>query len=73
MTAFTAADALTPAGQWGSLHRRNPSFVGNSRSLVFGGYLGQVNVHDLGDPVETHWFDDQDVIRPGRLDRPRGR
>ena len=61
VTAFTAADSLTPAGQWGSLHRRNPSFVGNSRSLVFGGYLGQVNVHDLGDPVETHWFDDQDV------------
>ena len=61
VTAFTAADGLTPAGQWGSLHRRNPSFVDDSRSLVFGGYLGQVNVHDLGDPVETHWFDDQDV------------
>jgi hypothetical protein len=61
VTAFTAADGLTPASQWGSLHRRNPSFAGNSRSLVFGGYLGQVNVHDLGDPVETHWFDDQDV------------
>ena len=61
VTAFTAADALTPASQWGSLHRRNPSFVTNSRTLVFGGYAGQVNVHDLGDPVETHWFDDYDV------------
>ena len=61
VTAFTAADALTPASRWGSLHRRNPSFVTNSRTLVFGGYAGQVNVHDLGDPVETHWFDDYDV------------
>jgi len=61
VTAFTAADTLTPASTWGSLHRRNPSFVGNARTLVFGGYGGQVNVHDLGDPVETHWFDDYDV------------
>jgi hypothetical protein len=61
VTAFTAADTLTPAAQWGALHRRNPSFVTNTRTLVFGGYAGQVNVHDLGDPVETHWFDDYDV------------
>ena len=31
VTAFTAADALTPAAQWGSLHRGNPSFVSNTR------------------------------------------
>ena len=61
VTAFTAADKLTPAATWGALHRRNPSFVTNTRTLVFGGYAGQVNVHDLGDPVETHWFDDYDV------------
>ena len=27
VTAFTAADRLTPAAQYGTLHRRNPSFV----------------------------------------------
>jgi hypothetical protein len=61
VTAFTAPDALTPAAQWGSLYRSDPSFVSGTRSLVFGGYGGQVNVHDLGDPAETHWFDDYDV------------
>ena len=62
VTAFTAADGLTPAGQWGALYRSNPSFVTDTRSLVFGGYGGQVNVHDLGDQAETHWFDDDDVV-----------
>jgi hypothetical protein len=61
VTAFTASDTLTPAAQWGVLHRGNPSFVSSTRTLVFGGYAGQVNLHDLGDPVETHWFDDYDV------------
>ncbi len=62
VTAFTAADRLTPAAQYGTLHRRNPSFVSTTRALVFGGYAGQVNVTDLGDDVETHWFDDYDVV-----------
>jgi opacity protein-like surface antigen len=62
VTAFTAADRLTPAAQYGVLHRRNPSFVSATRALVFGGYAGQVNVTDLGDDVETHWFDDYDVF-----------
>jgi WD40 repeat protein len=61
VTAFTAADKLTPASQYGVLHRRNPSFVSSTRALVFGGYAGQVNVTDLGDATETHWFDDYDV------------
>jgi hypothetical protein len=61
VTAFTAADRLTPAAQLGVLHRRNPSFVSAGRALVFGGYAGQVNVTDLGDAVETHWFD-YDVV-----------
>ncbi|HZB74734.1 MAG TPA: hypothetical protein VE526_00825 [Solirubrobacteraceae bacterium] len=61
VTAYTAADALTPASRWGAVHRRNPSFVTDSRALVFGGYLGQVNTHDLGDAAEVHWFDDQDI------------
>jgi hypothetical protein len=62
VTAFTAADRLTPAAEYGTLHRRNPSFVSTSRALVFGGYGSQVNVTDLGDDVETHWFDDYDVV-----------
>ena len=81
VTAFTAADRLTPAAQYGALHRRNPSFVSAGRALVFGGYAGQVNVTDLGDDVETHWFDDYDVagqadatdLGDGELDRQGNR
>ena len=73
VTAFTAADRLTPAAQYGALHRRNPSFVSATRALVFGGYAGQVNVTDLGDDVETHWFDDYDVFGQADADRPRRR
>ena len=61
VTAYTAVGALTPASQWGTVYRRNPSFVTASRALVFGGYLGQVNTHDLGEAAEVHWFDDQDI------------
>ena len=62
VTAFTDADHLTPAAQYGSLYRSNPSFVTSKRALVFGGFAGQVNVTDLGDAEETHWFDDYDVF-----------
>jgi hypothetical protein len=46
----------------GNLYLSNPSWVGNSRALVFGGYLHQVNTHDLGAAEDVHWFDDQDMV-----------
>jgi hypothetical protein len=61
VTAYTAADRLTPAAEGGVPFRWQQSWVTNTRTLVFGGYLGQVNVHDVGQPAEVHWFDDQDM------------
>jgi hypothetical protein len=55
---ITSAGAPLP----GNLYLSNPSWVGNSRTLVFGGYLHQVNTHDLGAAEDVHWFDDQDVV-----------
>ena len=46
----------------GNLYLSNPSWVGNSRTLVFGGYLHQVNTHDLGAAEDVHWFDDHEVV-----------
>jgi hypothetical protein len=46
----------------GNLYLSNPSWVGNSRTLVFGGYLHQVNTHDLGAAEDVHWFDDYEVV-----------
>jgi hypothetical protein len=38
----------------------DPQWVSRSRLMVFGGYLYQVNLWDLGQPDRFHWFDDQD-------------
>jgi hypothetical protein len=46
----------------GNVYLSNPSWVNNSRTLVFGGYLHQVNVHDIGAAEDVHWFDDEDVV-----------
>lgn len=46
----------------GNLYLSNPSWVGNARTLVFGGYLHQVNTHDLGAAEDVHWFDDHEVV-----------
>jgi hypothetical protein len=46
----------------GNLYLSNPSWVGNSRTLVFGGYLSQVNTHDLGASDAVHWFDDYEIV-----------
>lgn len=46
----------------GNLYLSNPSWAGNSRTLVFGGYLHQVNTHDLGAPEDVHWFDDYEIV-----------
>jgi len=56
----TATGAPLP----GNLYLNNPSWATNSRTLVFGGYLHQVNVHDAGAAEDVHWFDDQDVVGP---------
>ena len=46
----------------GNVYLRDPSWVDNSRTLVFGGYLHQVNTHDQGAAEDVHWFDDKDVV-----------
>ncbi|WP_028062301.1 PD40 domain-containing protein [Solirubrobacter soli] len=63
-TGYTAADHLTPPEQLsGNLFTRNPSWVGNTRTLSSAGYLHQVNTHDLGPgTTDVHWFDDQDLV-----------
>ena len=63
-TGYTAADHLTPPEALsGHLYTRNPSWVGNARTLSSAGYLHQVNTHDLGPgTTDVHWFDDQDLV-----------
>jgi hypothetical protein len=60
-TGYMSTDPAVPAQSFGHVYLSNPSWVGESRTLVFGGYLHQVNVHDLGQPQDVHWFDDQDT------------
>ena len=48
----------------GSTYFRDPSWVTNSRTLQFGGYGSQVNLHDVGAAVTQHWFDDSDTSDP---------
>jgi hypothetical protein len=62
VTAYTAADHLTPATAGGTTYLRNPSWVTNSRTLQFGGYGHQVDIHDFGAAADVHWFDDADVV-----------
>jgi Tol biopolymer transport system component len=60
--AATGYVTSTGAALPGNLYLSNPSWVGNSRTLVFGGYLHQVNTHDLGAAEDVHWFDDYEVV-----------
>lgn len=64
VTGYTAADRLTDrAERSGAIHYGAPSWVTNGRTLVFGGYGAQVNVHDLGPgTVQRHWYDDQELL-----------
>jgi hypothetical protein len=62
VTAYTAADHLTPAAAGGTTYLRNPSWVTSSRTLQFGGFTHQVDLHDVGAPSDIHWFDDYDVV-----------
>jgi hypothetical protein len=62
--ARAATGYITADGQPlpGNLYLSNPSWVGSSRTLVFGGYLHQVNTHDLGAAEDVHWFDDYEIV-----------
>lgn len=64
VTGYTAADRLTDrAERSGAIHYGDPSWVSSTRTLVFGGYGAQVNVHDLGPgTVQRHWYDDQELL-----------
>lgn len=66
--ARAATGYVTAAGApvLGNLYLSNPSWVGNSRTLAFGGYLSQVNTHDLGASDAVHWFDDYEIV--GQMD-----
>jgi WD40-like Beta Propeller Repeat len=60
--AATGYITSTGAQLPGNLYLSNPSWVGNTRTLVFGGYLHQVNTHDLGAAEDVHWFDDHEIV-----------
>ncbi len=63
-TSYTAADRYTLPVHSGSSYFRDTSWVTNSRTLQFGGYGSQVNIHDVGAAVTKHWFDDSDTSDP---------
>jgi hypothetical protein len=63
-TAYTAADRFTAPEASGTTYFRDASWVTNSRTLQFGGYGSQVNLHDVGAGSATHWFDDSDYTDP---------
>ena len=64
VTAYTAADHLTPPAAGGTTYLRDPSWVTNSRTVQFGGAGSQVNLHDIGSASAAHWFDDYDYADP---------
>jgi WD40-like Beta Propeller Repeat len=63
-TSYTAADRYTLPVYSGSTYFRDPSWVTSSRTLQFGGYGSQVDIHDVGAAVSHHWFDDSDYADP---------
>jgi hypothetical protein len=62
VTAYTAADHLTAPEASGTTYLHDPSWVTATRTLQFGGYTHQVNVQDVDQPTDVHWFDDYDVV-----------
>ncbi len=60
VTGYTAADRRTDPAKYGSTYFTDPSWIGNGRTLVSGGYGSHVNIHDLGQGEPVHWFDDRD-------------
>lgn len=61
VTGYTDATAPTPPTTYGSTPFEHPSWVTNGRTLVAGGYLSQLNLHDVGRGDAVHWFDDSDM------------
>ncbi|MBN9613088.1 MAG: PD40 domain-containing protein [Actinobacteria bacterium] len=61
VTGYTDTAALTPPSAYGSTFFDHPSWVTGTRTLQNGGYLSQMNLHDLGRPEAAYWFDDRDV------------
>jgi hypothetical protein len=59
-TSVTDADRVVPPSTYGQVVYGDPQWVSGSRLMVFGGYLYQVNLWDLGQADRFHWFDDQD-------------
>jgi len=66
VTLYSNAAAATPEATYGKLFRNSPSWVSNSRVLVFGGFLSQVNYDSPGGGTDddVHWFDDKDIFAP---------
>jgi hypothetical protein len=66
VTLYSSAAAATPEATHGKLFRNSPSWVSNSRVLVFGGFLSQVNYDSPGGGTDddVHWFDDRDIFAP---------
>ena len=63
MGYMPASGTRAPADYAGSIYLGDPSWVTNSRTLAFGGYDHQVNIHDLGaGTTDRHWFDDWEVV-----------
>ena len=64
VTMYSYSDRATDPEEFGKLYRRNPSWINNSRTLVFNGFGSQVNIDDFGGgrDSDVHWFDDADVF-----------
>ncbi|RIJ76679.1 hypothetical protein D1871_11455 [Nakamurella silvestris] len=62
VTAYTAADRLTAAAQYGVSYFQNPSWVNNRRTLQDGGFDWQLNFHDIPNDVFNFWFADRDMF-----------
>jgi hypothetical protein len=59
-SGVTDATQVVPASRYGQVTYGNPQWVSPNRLMVFGGFLHQVNLWDLGQPDAFHWFDDKD-------------
>jgi len=64
VTGYTDSAELTPPQKYGSTFFDHPSWVTNTRTLVNGGYLSQMNLHDLGGAEASYWFDDEQIYGP---------
>ncbi|WP_418062593.1 hypothetical protein [Pimelobacter simplex] len=61
VTGYTDATTTSPPAKYGTTPFEHPSWVTGGRTLVTGGYLSQLNLHDLGHGEAVHWFDDSEL------------